>query len=99
MSNAIRHYLSYILKQQWCLSVCGDKQGGVGVGQGGQGRHPPTGLAGGPQQLFGWSSYSANVFFLLSSPTYVSSPSLAREGEKHFIFIIQNNNKNRKHIK
>ncbi len=29
--------LFYILKQHWCLSVCGDKQGRVG-----QGRHPPT---------------------------------------------------------
>jgi len=31
-----------------CLFVCGDKQGKAGVGQGGQGRHPPTRPAGGP---------------------------------------------------
>jgi hypothetical protein len=42
------------------------------VGQGGQGRHPPTGPAGGPQQPSRWSSCNANVFFLLSSPAYVS---------------------------
>jgi len=28
------------------LSVCGDKQGRAGAGQGGQGRHPPTGPVG-----------------------------------------------------
>jgi hypothetical protein len=32
----------------FCLSVCGDKQGRAGAGQGGQGRHSPTGPAGGP---------------------------------------------------
>jgi len=30
------------------VSICGDKQGRAG--QGGQGRHPPTGPVGGPQQ-------------------------------------------------
>jgi len=53
-----------------CLSICGDKQGRAG--QGGQGRHPPTGPVGGPQQPSGWSSCSANVFFLLSSLAYVT---------------------------
>jgi len=37
-----------------CLSVSGDKQGMAGVGQGGQGRHPPIGPAGGPQQPSRW---------------------------------------------
>jgi hypothetical protein len=56
-----------------CMSVVTNR-----ARQGGQGRHSPTRPAGGPQQPSGWSSCSANVFFLLSSPAYVSSPSLAR---------------------
>jgi len=60
------------------VSVCGDKQGRVGAGQGSQGRHPPTGPTSDLQQPSRWSSCSANIFFLLSSPAYVSSPSLTR---------------------
>jgi len=45
-----------------CLSVVTNRagQGRAGAGLGGQGRHPPTRPAGGPQQSSRWSSCSAN---------------------------------------
>jgi len=70
------------------MSVCLWWQTGQGRGRAGQGRHPPTGLVGDPQQPSRWSSCSANGFFLLSSPAYVFSPSLVRALSRSLSFHL-----------
>jgi len=68
----------HISLSEFQSSFCNKKVRGGG---GGSGDHNAQEFLEEVQQQF---SYSANVFFLLSSPAYVSSPSLARAFSRSF---------------